>query len=432
MSSILTNMGALNALKTLRKVGSDLDDTMQQVGTGKRVSNAGVNASVWAVSKTMESDVKGFQQISDGLGLAQATLSVARQGAESLADLLTDLKGKIVVGQQDNIDRQKVQADVDALRNQINAVVNATQFNGQNLIKHTSTDAGSGHIQILASLSRTESSVTTTDITLKRQDLRGLAAVVAASGGTYTAAADQVTLNATQSAAMDLSGQSVSVGTAFAISVFGIDADGSAFAQSDYRTTAAGAPTQAEIAGGTLAYVAREGDTMADVVTGLGRRWEAYANANSLSSDVLSLEFAGSTITASSDVSSGSDTLQVTLSRLGADAGNVTGGDLGDLASIDVTTEAGARDALGRVDVMIEAAVDAAAEIGSVQGRLTTQEKFTSQLIDSFKTGIGALVDSDLVETSARQQALQVQQQLAVQALSIANQQPQTLLSLFR
>ena len=53
-------------------------------------------------------------------------------------------------------------------------------------------------------------------------------------------------------------------------------------------------------------------------------------------------------------------------------------------------------------------------------------------LADSLTSGIGSLVDADMEEASARLQALQVQQQLGVQALSIANQAPQQLLSLFR
>ena len=55
-----------------------------------------------------------------------------------------------------------------------------------------------------------------------------------------------------------------------------------------------------------------------------------------------------------------------------------------------------------------------------------------TNLTDSLTTGIGSLVDADMEETSARLQALQVQQQLATQSLSIANQQPQNILSLFR
>ena len=52
--------------------------------------------------------------------------------------------------------------------------------------------------------------------------------------------------------------------------------------------------------------------------------------------------------------------------------------------------------------------------------------------MDAMKSGIGSLVDADMEEASARLQALQVQQQLGVQSLSIANQSPQTILSLFR
>ena len=53
-------------------------------------------------------------------------------------------------------------------------------------------------------------------------------------------------------------------------------------------------------------------------------------------------------------------------------------------------------------------------------------------LIDSFTSGIGGLTDSDIEAASAKLQAMQVQQQLGVQALSIANSGPQSLLSLFR
>ena len=67
-----------------------------------------------------------------------------------------------------------------------------------------------------------------------------------------------------------------------------------------------------------------------------------------------------------------------------------------------------------------------------MQGRIETQSDFISSLVDNLKSGIGTLVDANMEEASARLQALQVQQQLAVQAMSIANQAPQTLLSLFQ
>ena len=64
--------------------------------------------------------------------------------------------------------------------------------------------------------------------------------------------------------------------------------------------------------------------------------------------------------------------------------------------------------------------------------RTNMQREFVSSLMDAINRGIGALVDADMNEESTRLQALQVQQQMGVQALSIANQNSQSILSLFR
>jgi flagellin len=71
-------------------------------------------------------------------------------------------------------------------------------------------------------------------------------------------------------------------------------------------------------------------------------------------------------------------------------------------------------------------------DLGAASRKIDGQLSFTSKLSDVVETGIGNLVDADLAKESAKLQALQVQQQLGVQALSIANQAPQTILSLFR
>ncbi|MCK0140094.1 hypothetical protein MWU51_13445 [Aliiroseovarius sp. F47248L] len=81
---------------------------------------------------------------------------------------------------------------------------------------------------------------------------------------------------------------------------------------------------------------------------------------------------------------------------------------------------------------MIQTSIDASATFGSVEGRIEIQSNFVGKLSDSLKAGIGAMVDADMEAASARLQALQVQQQLGTQALSIANQAPQNILSLFR
>lgn len=98
----------------------------------------------------------------------------------------------------------------------------------------------------------------------------------------------------------------------------------------------------------------------------------------------------------------------------------------------DITDAAAAGTAIGEIETMLTDAINAAAALGSYGKRISDQSDFVGELSDSLKMGIGALVDADMEEASARLQALQTQQQLGVQALSIANQAPQSILALFR
>jgi flagellin len=107
-------------------------------------------------------------------------------------------------------------------------------------------------------------------------------------------------------------------------------------------------------------------------------------------------------------------------------------GGLAGLDNMDVSTASGAASALGQIENYIQTAVDAQAQLGTTEKRLEIQSDFTSKMVDSFNTGIGSLVDADMEEASARLKALQTQQQLGVQALSIANSAPSSLMSLFR
>ena len=114
-------------------------------------------------------------------------------------------------------------------------------------------------------------------------------------------------------------------------------------------------------------------------------------------------------------------------------SGSTAGGGLAGLDDIDVvTSNTTASDALNDIEVLLQTAIDASAAFGSAQKRIENQIEFVTQLTDSLTEGIGALVDADIEEASARLQSLQVQQQLGIQALSIANQQPQQLLALFQ
>jgi flagellin len=84
------------------------------------------------------------------------------------------------------------------------------------------------------------------------------------------------------------------------------------------------------------------------------------------------------------------------------------------------------------VDSMFTQMTDAASNLGAVNKRISMQEDFVSNLRDAIDKGVGRLVDADMNEESTRLKALQTQQQLGIQALSIANSNSQNVLSLFR
>jgi flagellin len=84
------------------------------------------------------------------------------------------------------------------------------------------------------------------------------------------------------------------------------------------------------------------------------------------------------------------------------------------------------------VDTALSSMTTSAANVGALKARIDSQSDFVTTLMDAISRGIGSLVDADMTQESTKLQALQVQQQLGVQALSIANQNSQTILSLFK
>ena len=144
---------------------------------------------------------------------------------------------------------------------------------------------------------------------------------------------------------------------------------------------------------------------------------------------VTSLDREGADVTVSTLTVSGAD-----LAVIDPDDGEITAGELLDLQDFDVTavSTTPADDALGQIEAMLASTISAAATFGAKQNALESQKAFVTSLVDSMNEGIGALTDTDMELASARLQALQVQQQLGVQALTIATQAPRALLSLFR
>lgn len=274
MTSILTNNGAMVALQTLKTVNNNLEDTQNQISTGKEVGSAKDNSAVWAISKSMESDIQAYEAVSDSLDFGEATVAVASSGAEQIVDVLKEMKELIVSANSENVDHTKIQNDITKKQEQITAIIGSAEFNGANLLNAT-VDGTAASLSVLGSVDGT------TKITVAAVDMEN-----------------------------DL-------------------------------------------------------DWTAGVLT----------------------------------------------------------------AITDATTAA---TALGEIDGLIAGAINDAAALGADSQRISDQGEFVSKLTDSLKSGVSTMTDTNMEEASARLKALQTQQQLAVQSLTIANQAPSTLQQLFR
>ena len=417
MSSILTNTSAMVALQTLKGINSNLSMTQSEISTGKSVASAKDNAAVWSISKVMESDVKGFEGISNSLSLGESTVAVARKASETVTDLLTQMKGKIVAAQEENVDTAKIQTDIAALRDQITSVVGAAQFNGLNLV-----DGSSGaDVKILSSLDRDSSGgVSAKTIDVQRQNL--------AIGGYSGKAA----FTGTTGASTDADSAALSLAKA--------DTTGVDLVLDDAVTYAAGDKISIKLGDKSVSYTVSEEDAaqsaaaLTDII-GAGLK----SSADALGITDLRVDFAANdgtndtTLTFKVADTNGDATTSLAQDmNITAQFENAGSGGLGMLTSIDVSNSTNAKASLGAIEDLIQTATSAAASFGSAESRIQTQSDFISNLTDSMKAGIGSLVDADMEETSARLQALQTQQQLGIQSLSIANQAPQNVLSLFK
>jgi flagellin len=195
-------------------------------------------------------------------------------------------------------------------------------------------------------------------------------------------------------------------------------------------TITAGDTFTVSAGGSDYTYTAVDGDTNNDVAAGL----KALLDAASITNLTV-------TVTDADDPTSDAATLtleadggavEVNLSGLASQNAAVAAGGLGSLATLSVSTSSDASTALTTIESLLSTAINAATSFGSAQKQIEGQSEFVQSLIDSMTAGIGSMVDADIEAASAKLQALQVQQQLGIQALAIANGQPQTLLALFQ
>ena len=167
-------------------------------------------------------------------------------------------------------------------------------------------------------------------------------------------------------------------------------------------------------------------------------------SSGNVSIGTLDVDVDAITLTSSDDAANGILTKDIDADALQAtptgtpdnyfllDTGSTTGATGTEIALTGTNTKDEIGAMVRAVDSVLSQMTDAAADLGAAKKRVSLQSEFVTNLSDTISKGVGTLVDADMNEESTRLQALQVQQQLGIQALSIANGNSQTILSLFR
>ncbi|MBB3979267.1 flagellin [Rhizobium azooxidifex] len=391
MASILTNASAMSALQTLRNISSNLETTQNRISSGLRVGTATDNAAYWSIATTMRSDNGALSAVSEAMGLGAAKVDTAYAGLESSIDVMQEIKNKLVTAQESSADKSKIQEEITQLQDQLKAIADASSFSGENWLK--------------ASVSATNGANVATAETVTKQVVGSF---TRDSSGNVKVQSIDVDLD-TSNVLFDTSGNKMGILDQDALQADVAKVNGSYYTAVDSTVVTDAFSENADgiWTDGTDFYIKADENKWVEVTSATDK-----------------------TVTA---------TEQTTIANVFAAGTSVSEFDISDMDALkgalgDATmTDADAIDRMiSHIDGQLEAATSAAADMGSVSMRLDLQEEFVSKLSDSIERGVGRLVDADMNEESTRLSALQTQQQLAIQALSIANSDSQNILSLFR
>ncbi|PND18701.1 MULTISPECIES: flagellin [Sinorhizobium] len=401
MTSILTNIAAMAALQTLRTIGSNMEETQAHVSSGLRVGQAADNAAYWSIATTMRSDNMALSAVQDALGLGAAKVDTAYSGMESAIEVVKEIKAKLVAATEEGVDKAKIQEELDQLKDQLTSIADAASFSGENWLK---AEVGTT-VNVVASFVRDDTGA----VSVKKVGYDLDATTVL-----YDTAGNNGILDKTY----NVSQKSVKV----SVNTDGVKSDVTVAAYSIDELIAAGATFTTNTVGGKTTQLANATATVGTVTAGDyfvqvdGDTWVLAADVTGTGQEALHDE-AGTYY--------GVDTTNAPAANIAA---------LQSIETLDITalTATQLDNMISAVDAALSDMTSAAADLGSIAMRIDLQSDFVNKLSDSIDSGVGRLVDADMNEESTRLKALQTQQQLAIQSLSIANSASENVLTLFR
>ncbi|AXK81736.1 flagellin [Pseudolabrys taiwanensis] len=413
MSSLMTNSSAMTALQTLRTVSSNLATTQNRISTGYRVATASDNSAYWSIATTMRSDNEALSAVSDALGLGAATVDTMYTALTSVVGDskggLTALKAKLVAAREPGVDRNKIQAEIGAILDDLKNTADLAVFNGENWLAVDSSSTGYNATKsVVSSFSRVAGNVTinTIDVDVNGIKLYDKTGVVGASTtGATTGTFDSTTAGAITIDVTDTAGTTTTTTINYAI--------GATLDDINKSIKAAGIEGLSAATDGDQLYFANRSENTIDVdATAAGLTAVNLAAGTASDKAILDKDYDYFDGTAFQTISI--DTIDI--SKLTDSAA--------DLKVLEQYAEI--------VDKALGDVTQSSADLGATKTRIDSNSNFVKSLRDAIDRGVGQLVDADMNAESTRLQALQVQQQLGIQALSIANSSSQSILSLFQ
>jgi flagellin len=397
MDSILNNSAALSALQALNMTQQSLNTVQNQVSTGLSVANASDNSSYWSIAQQLNSDSGMVTASQSALSEGQSVLSTATSAINSVLTTLNAMATQLTEAQNPGAVIGDINTSLASLGQQLTDAVNGASFNGLNVLNGSQVDA----MTFVSGFNASATGGSVNTINFTAQALTGGAASTPTTTTTASTITDPNTI----------------------ADIAGLTATGSGtptFGQDVITASAAGQPLSVTVA---------SADLYGNITTTTYTALDANGN-NSLTDASLTMATASSLAVSTTTTTSGTTNL---LTQNGIDLTGGTGAT--STFQIGSTTTTGgtitASGALTAVNEALAAVQNYSADIGATQSRMTAASNFNSDLTTDYSNGVSGLVDADMNTASTMLQALQTQEQLGIQSLSIANQNAQLILKLF-
>ncbi|AHA27751.1 flagellin [Candidatus Liberibacter americanus] len=444
MTSILTNIPAMSASQKLRDINHNLDVVQGRVSSGLRVADAADNAAYWSIAKGMKSDSAALSAISDAIGLGASKVDIAKAGMEKTVEVLSNMKSKLVASIEHGTDAHSVQEEITQLQDQLKGIASGASFNGENWLQaNLGSSTAVVNKSVVSSFVREDNG----DIYVTNIE--------------YKLDSDSVLFdksnNSDRYGILDKKAEVKNVAQSVKNVSFNIlDKDGNIKKIDKQLATASGAwlkgakatfdqnkgvavvdpdSTSTAVSGSGSTSSAKKSDVdKVYLLVGEDTWVLATKNKDHIKLDngnllVAMTKYKGDDYYVDISETSVKDktTYNVSLNY------SVTDFDITSFSNTDMYNQTTSiQKMLDFVDKQLKNVTAAAGKIGSISSRIHLQEDFVQFMRDSIEKGIGRLVDADMASESSKLSALQTQQQLAIQSLSIANSTSQRILSLFR